>query len=84
MSCDGASSFGYVKIEEDKVVCYTGDPSNPEVHKFCNDEFVQAMNLKRIIEARVKQLEKEPDELKGRSEHHELRMFKSFLKESEI
>jgi len=53
MSCDGADQFGYVKIEEDRVVCYTGDPKNPTVHKFCNEEFVQAMKLQELIKKRI-------------------------------
>jgi len=57
MSCDGENNFGYVTIEDDKVVAYTDDPKNPTVHKFCNDEFVQAMKLKELVEKRIKECE---------------------------
>ncbi len=46
MSCDcGTNGFGYVKIEDDMVVCYTGESNNPTVNKFCNDDIVQAVRL---------------------------------------
>jgi len=54
MSCSGESNFGYVKIEGDKVVSYTGAPEDPEIHKFCNDEIVQAMRIKEFVENRIK------------------------------
>lgn len=51
MSCDcGENSFGYVKIEDDMVVCYTGKSNDPTIHKFCNDEIVQAVKLKELLE----------------------------------
>ena len=54
MSCDGNDSFGYVKIEDDMVVAYTGESNNPTVHKFCNDDIVQAVKLKKIVEKWLK------------------------------
>ncbi len=45
MSCSGENGFGYVTIEDDKVVVYIGDSNKPEVHKFCNDDLIQAMKL---------------------------------------
>jgi len=56
MSCDGNDSFGYVKIEDDMVVAYTGESNNPTVHKFCNEEFVQAVKLLQIIKKRIKEV----------------------------
>ena len=53
MSCDGENSFGYVTIEDGKVVSYTGAPEDPEIHKFCNDEIVQAVKLKELVEKRA-------------------------------
>ncbi len=55
MSCNGENNFGYVKIEGDKVVSYTGAPEDPEIHKFCNDEFVQAVKLKQLVEKRLEE-----------------------------
>lgn len=52
MSCDGNDQFGYVAIEDDKVVVYIGDSNNPEVHKFCNDDLVQAMKLLTLVKER--------------------------------
>ena len=49
MSCEGNSQFGYVKIEDDMVVCYTGESNNPTVHKFCNDDIVKAVKLFEIV-----------------------------------
>ena len=57
MSCNGESNFGYVTIEDDKVVSYTGAPEDPEIHKFCNDEIVQAMRIKELVEKRLKECE---------------------------
>ncbi len=57
MSCNGESNFGYVKIEGDKVVSYTGAPEDPEIHKFCNDEIVQAVKLKELVEKRFEECE---------------------------
>lgn len=56
MSCDGNDSFGYVKIEDDMVVAYTGESNNPTIHKFCNEEFVQAVKLSQIINKRIKEI----------------------------
>ena len=53
MSCDGNSQFGYVAIEDNQVVVYTGESNNPVVTKFCNDDLVQAMNIKTIIDKRI-------------------------------
>jgi len=47
MSCNGESSFGYLKVEEDHVVSYTGSPEDPEIHKF----------LKELVEKRLKECE---------------------------
>ncbi len=57
MSCDGNDSFGYVKIEDDMVVAYTGESNNPTVHKFCNDGFVSSIKLKELVEKRLKECE---------------------------
>lgn len=54
MSCDGTNSFGYVKIVDDQVVCYTGKSNDPTVHKFCNDDIIQAVKLKKIVEKWLK------------------------------
>ena len=59
LSCDGNSQFGYVTIEDDKVVCYTGESNNPTIHKFCNDEFVQAMKLLHLVNNELIQFEKD-------------------------
>ncbi len=56
MSCDGDSQFGYVTIEDDKVVVYIGDSNKPEVHKFCNDDLVQAMKLLTLLRDKEKEL----------------------------
>ena len=56
MSCNGESSFGYVTIEDDKVVVYIGDSNNPEVHKFCNDDLIQAMKLLDLTRNRIEEL----------------------------
>lgn len=48
MSCDN-SAFGYVEIKDHKVVSHTGDPANPTVHIFCNDEIVRAMKLLKLV-----------------------------------
>jgi len=61
MSCDGNDSFGYVKIEDDMVVCYTGESNNPTVHKFCNDEFVQSVKLLELLKKQEKELGDELD-----------------------
>lgn len=37
--------FGYVKIEDGMVVCYTGDPNNPTIHKFHNDDIVKGQEI---------------------------------------
>lgn len=58
MSCSG-DGFGYITIEDDKVVSYTGAPEDPEIHKFCNDEIVQAVKLKKAIDTSIIALEKE-------------------------
>ncbi len=55
MSCNGENNFGYVTIEDDKVVSYTGAPEDPEIHKFCNDDFVSAMKLKELVEKRFEE-----------------------------
>ncbi len=55
MSCSG-DGFGYVTIEDDKVVSYTGAPEDPEIHKFCNDEFVQGMKLLELTKKRIKEI----------------------------
>lgn len=52
MSCDGNDSFGYVTIEDDMVVVYTGESNNPTVHKFCNDELIHAMKLLTEVKER--------------------------------
>jgi len=57
MSCNGESSFGYLKVEEDHVISYTGSPEDPEIHKFCSDEIVQAVKLKELVEKRLKECE---------------------------
>lgn len=48
------NSFGYVEIKDGKVVCYTGDSSNPTVHKFENDEIVSAGKLQKSIKDKIK------------------------------
>ncbi len=50
MSCSGENSFGYLEVTDDKVISYTGDRNRPEIHKFCNDEIVQAVKLKKAVE----------------------------------
>ncbi len=52
MSCDGTNGFGYVEIKDNKVIVHTGASNNPTIHEFCNDEFVQAVKLQRIIKER--------------------------------
>ncbi len=59
MSCDGNDSFGYVKIEDDMVVAYTGESNNPTVHKFCNDDIVQAVKLQELMKNRIELLTEE-------------------------
>jgi len=49
LSCSGENNFGYIEIKDDKVVSYTGSPEDPEIHKFCNDEFVQSMKLLNLV-----------------------------------
>ena len=61
MSCDGNDSFGYVKIEDDMVVAYTGESNNPTVHKFCNEEFVQAVKLQELLKNRIEEIDKDND-----------------------
>ena len=55
MSCNGENNFGYVTIEDDKVVSYTGSPEDPETHKFCNDEIVQGVKLLHLINKKEKE-----------------------------
>ena len=59
MSCDGNDSFGYVKIEDDMVVCYTGKSNDPTVHKFCNDDIVQAVKLMHLVNNEIIQFKKD-------------------------
>lgn len=43
------NGFGYVKIENGLVVCYTGDSRTPTVHKFENDEIVNSVKLQELV-----------------------------------
>lgn len=70
MSCDGESSFGYLEVTKDKVISFTGDPNRPEIHKFCNDEIVQAVKLKKAIEESIATLEKEIEYFKEHNQGH--------------
>lgn len=72
MSCDGADCFGYVEIEDDKVVCYTGESNNPTIHKFCNDDIVQAVKLKRLTGEKIDWLKKCGDGVHGSKETGEV------------
>lgn len=72
MSCSGDSNFGYVAIEDDKVVSYTGAPEDPEIHKFCNDEIVQAVKLKGLIEGKIIWLKKYGENIHGSKETSEV------------
>ncbi len=93
MSCEGANSFGYVKIEDDMVVAYTGESNNPTVHKFCNEEFVQSVNLFGIVKKRIKEITEildshedidfAMDKSLGELDR-KLDMYKSLLEESKI
>lgn len=73
MACDcGENGFGYVTIEDDMVVCYTGKSNNPTIHKFCNDEFVQAMKLKRLTDEKIDWLKKHGNGVHGQQESGEV------------
>ncbi len=67
--CD-ANGFGYVKIEDDMVVTYTDDPSNPTVHKFCNEEIVEAVRIKKILDEIDKHFEEHEDSMAQCPECH--------------
>lgn len=41
--------FGYVEVKDGQVVCYTGDSNKPDVHKFDNDEIVNAVTNHPIL-----------------------------------
>ena len=70
MSCNGENSFGYLKVEDDHVISYTGSPEDPEIHKFCSDEIVQAVKLKKAIETSITELEKEIKYFKEHEQGH--------------
>ena len=70
MSCNGENSFGYLEVTDDKVISYTGDRNRPEIHKFCNDEIVQAVKLKKAIETSITELEKEIKYFKEHEQGH--------------
>jgi len=88
MSCDGENSFGYLKVEEDHVVSYTGDANRPTIHKFCDDEIVQAVKLKKAIEESIIELEKEIKYFKehnNQGHHHQetwIGLLNQLMKES--
>jgi len=88
MSCD-CSAFGYVEIKDHKVVSHTGDPANPTVHTFCNDEIVKAVKLLKLVTDRFEAERKEYNDVNGNATIKEdcmntATLLQGMLDESEI
>lgn len=51
-----SSQFGYVEIKNGQVICYTGDSQKPQIHRFDNDEIVNAVKSHPILLENFKKL----------------------------
>ena len=45
--------FGYITIEDDRIVVHTGSHKNETIRKFENEEIIKALKIVKLLNKRI-------------------------------